>query len=135
MRLPRIGLHTHINLISFLTLTYDVNITRYKKEKAMNVAEFSGEGSPKSKMIYHEDMTKFHVGTMANHAYFIPFAKEQDPFLPRERSERFFLLNGDWRFRYYASIMDMEDDFLQSKYWDRIPVPANWQLHGYDKAQ
>ncbi len=101
----------------------------------MNVAAFSGAGTPKSKMIYHEDLTKFHVGTMADHAYFIPFAKGQDPFLPREESSVFQLLNGDWRFRYYPSIMDLEDDFLQAKRWASIPVPANWQLHGYDKAQ
>ena len=101
----------------------------------MNVAEFAGAGTPKSKMIYHEDTAKLHVGTLPDHAYFIPFSKGQDPFDARERSERFELLNGIWKFRYYGSILELEDDFLHLEFSETIPVPANWQLHGYDRAQ
>ena len=101
----------------------------------MNVAEFAAKGTPKSKMIYHEDLKKLHVGTMPDHAYFIPFKKGQDPFSDREGSKAFQLLNGDWSFCYYPSIMDLEDDFIRMKFTESIPVPANWQLHGYDRAQ
>ena len=101
----------------------------------MNIATIAGAGTPKNHMIYHEDLTQLHLGTLPDHAYFIPFAKGQDPFKPREESERFQLLNGDWSFRYYASILDLEDDFLHLDFTETIPVPANWQLHGYDRAQ
>ncbi|MBP5281915.1 MAG: glycoside hydrolase family 2, partial [Lachnospiraceae bacterium] len=101
----------------------------------MNVASIAGMGTPKSQMIYHEDMTKFHVGTMPDHAYFIPFAKGQDPFQNREASKSFELLNGDWDFKYYESILDLEEDFIHQSFTEKIPVPANWQLCGYDKAQ
>lgn len=101
----------------------------------MNIAKFAAAGTPKEKMIYHEDMTKLHVGTLPDHAYFIPFAKEQDPFVDREKSESFELLNGEWKFRYLPSILDLEDDFIHGAFSATIPVPANWQLHGYDRAQ
>ena len=101
----------------------------------MKMTEIAAKGSPKSTMIYHEDPKKLHVGTLSEHAYFIPFAKGQDPFADRNTSDRFELLNGDWEFKYYPSIIDLEDDFLSVRFRDRIPVPSNWQLHGYDKPQ
>ena len=101
----------------------------------MKVSDYCREGTAKGKMIYHEDPKNLHIGTLPDHAYFIPFAKGQDPFLPRERSEKFELLNGEWKFKYYASLMDLEEDFLKVNFTETIPVPSNWQLHGYDKAQ
>lgn len=87
-------------------------------------------------MIYHENMETLHIGTENQHCYFIPFAREQDPFSQRELSECIELLNGDWYFRYYESILDLEDDFPEADFGeDVIPVPSNWQLHGYDKPQ
>ena len=44
-------------------------------------------------------------------------------------------MNGNWGFRYYDSIIDLEDDFIHEKFENTIPVPSNWQLYGYDKPQ
>lgn len=101
----------------------------------MRIEEIAAAGSPKSKMIYHENPEMLHVNTLARHSYFIPFAKGQDPFAKREESESLELLNGDWNFRYFDSILDLEDDFLQVESEKTIPVPSNWQLYGYDKPQ
>lgn len=101
----------------------------------MNIEKISAKGSPKSRMIYHEDPQQLHIGTLEKHCYFIPFAKAQNPFESREKSERFELLNGEWNFRYYDSIIDLEDDFVSAPFTETIPVPSNWQLHGYDKPQ
>ena len=101
----------------------------------MNIEKISAAGSPKSKMIFHEDPQQLHIGTLGKHCYFIPFSKEQDPFESREKSERFELLNGEWNFRYYDSIIDLEYDFISVQFTKTIPVPSNWQLHGYDKPQ
>lgn len=82
---------------------------------------------------YHENPEKLHVNTEPNRNYFIPFPVETDPFRERESSSRFQLLNGNWSFRYYDSFLDIEDDFLTAEFTKTIPVPSNWQLHGYDK--
>ena len=101
----------------------------------MNLAKISAEGSPKSKLIYHEDFDVLHVNTLEDHAYFIPFSKTQNPFERRENSKAFFLLNKEWDFKYYDSAIDLEDDFIATKFEDKIPVPSCWQLYGYDKPQ
>ncbi|MBQ5334227.1 MAG: glycoside hydrolase family 2 [Oscillospiraceae bacterium] len=101
----------------------------------MDISKISAQGSPKSKMIFHEDPQQLHIGTLEKHCYFIPFGASEDPFGSREDSSRLELLNGEWDFRYYDSIIDMEDDFISVPSDKKIPVPSNWQLHGYDKPQ
>ncbi|MBR4345263.1 MAG: glycoside hydrolase family 2 [Lachnospiraceae bacterium] len=101
----------------------------------MDISSISVKGTPKSHMIYHEDPRSLHIGTVADHSYFIPFSKDQDPFLPREESDHFLLLNGEWDFNYYESIIDLEDNFTEVDFKNTIPVPSNWQLHGFDKPQ
>ena len=101
----------------------------------MDISKISAIGSPKSRMIYHENPEELHVNTLPKHCYFIPFSEEENPFGERGKSSRFMLLNADWDFRYYGSIIDLEDDFISVPFGRKIPVPSNWQLHGYDKPQ
>ena len=101
----------------------------------MDISKISAPGTPKSKMIYHEDLQQLHINTLERHCYFIPFGTEQNPFGDRESSERFELLNGEWDFRYYDSIIDIEEDFVSLPFDKKLTVPSNWQLHGYDTAQ
>ena len=101
----------------------------------MNISDISAKGSPKSRMIYHEDPNALHINTLPKHCYFIPFEKDQQPFGNRESSARFELLNGNWDFKYSDSIIDLADDFISEQSADKIAVPSNWQLHGYDKPQ
>ncbi|MBR4606501.1 MAG: DUF4981 domain-containing protein [Lachnospiraceae bacterium] len=106
----------------------------------MNLSLISTKGSPKSMMIYHEDPSKLHVGTIPTHAWFVPFDDKKvmeglDPFGAKETSTRVEMLNGTWNFQYYDSVIDLEDDFTKLKLSDKIPVPSNWQLHGFDIAQ
>ncbi|MFF3965592.1 glycoside hydrolase family 2 TIM barrel-domain containing protein [Streptomyces griseorubiginosus] len=46
-------------------------------------------------------------------------------------------LNGDWAFRFSATGLDETDGFetpgFHDRGWDRLPVPAQWQLHGYGR--
>ena len=84
--------------------------------------------SPKSFMIYHENPETLHINTLENHAYFIPFGKDQNPFEPRSNSTRFELLNGEWDFKYYKSVLDLEEDFTNVKADRKIKVPSNWQI-------
>ena len=89
---------------------------------------------------YYENPHTLHVGTMPNRAYYIPASRRSDALVEhRETSDRFQLLNGSWKFRYYASIYDLQDAFYEVGYdasaFDSIPVPSVWQNHGYDHHQ
>lgn len=101
----------------------------------MDMTKISRPGSPKSKMVFHENLNELHVGTLSPRCYFVPFANGQNPFAARTESGRFELLNGDWEFKYYSSIIDLEDDFTSISFDKTIPVPSNWQIYGYDRAQ
>lgn len=101
----------------------------------MDIKKISSPGSLKSGMIYHESFDDLHINTLESRSYHIPFAKGENPFEARTASSRFELLNGDWSFKYYPSIIDLDDDFDSIELPDTIPVPSNWQLHGYDIAQ
>ena len=53
---------------------------------------------------YFEDLHTLHVGTEPNRAYYIPYFSVNAALSgDRKASERFQLLNGDWRFRYFKS--------------------------------
>ena len=89
---------------------------------------------------YYENPRIIRENTLPDHAYFIPASHRFDEAAEhREFSDRFQLLNGIWRFRYYPSIYDLKDRFYEPGYegsdFDTIPVPSVWQSHGYDYHQ
>ncbi|RKD90303.1 glycoside hydrolase family 2 TIM barrel-domain containing protein [Mangrovibacterium diazotrophicum] len=53
----------------------------------------------------------------------------------RETSGRYESLNGDWDFYFAMKPADAPKDFYTSKVsgWDKIEVPSNWEMKGYDK--
>ena len=89
---------------------------------------------------YYEYLHTHHLGTTPNRAYFIPASTRMDDLVEhREHSDRFQLLNGDWKFKYFDSVHDLTDEFYAAEYdatdWNTIPVPSVWQNHGYDRHQ
>lgn len=89
---------------------------------------------------FFEDIHTLHLGTEPVRSYYLPASKAlADPVLCREGSDRFRLLNGDWKFRYCESVYDFTDQFyapgFDATHWDTIPVPSVWQNHGYDCHQ
>lgn len=46
-------------------------------------------------------------------------------------------LNGHWKFKLFDAPEQVDGDFIASDFndslWDEIPVPSNWQMHGFDK--
>ena len=52
-----------------------------------------------------------------------------------EESDRYLSLNGTWKFKWSHSPEERPIGFEAEGYavqeWDDIPVPANWELHGY----
>lgn len=85
---------------------------------------------------YFEDPQTLHVNTTPHHAYFIPFSSTESAVKKtREFSPYFTLLNGEWDFAYFESYTHLPQDFLHFSFTDKIPVPSNWQNHGYDNHQ
>ncbi len=46
-------------------------------------------------------------------------------------------LNGEWKFKLFDQPETVESDYVSASFddsqWDKIVVPSNWQLQGYDK--
>ena len=89
---------------------------------------------------HYEDLHVLHENTMPSRAYFIPASRRMDDLVEhREHSDRFQLLNGNWKFRFYASIYDLTERFYEEGFcpegYDTIPVPGVWQNYGYDRHQ
>ncbi|HBC99185.1 MAG TPA: beta-galactosidase, partial [Lachnoclostridium sp.] len=89
---------------------------------------------------HYENLHLLHENTMPNRAYYIPASKARfDLVEHRENSDRFKLLNGIWKFRYYDSIYDVKEEFFKEGYetenYDDIPVPGCFQNYGYDRHQ
>lgn len=89
---------------------------------------------------YYEDLSVLHKNTMPDRAYYIPSSArmEKGP-VERQESDRFMLLSGTWKFRYFASIYDVKDAFYEEGYdtsgFDTVTVPGVWQNYGYDRHQ
>ena len=67
----------------------------------------------------------------------IPYADTASAFIgERGASPYFMLLNGKWKFKYTKNLSEVPDKFYSPEYgmdgWDTLPVPSNWQMHGYD---
>ncbi|HBO39247.1 MAG TPA: beta-galactosidase, partial [Pasteurellaceae bacterium] len=82
---------------------------------------------------YFQDPNTLRINTTPHHAYFIPHSSVESAVKnPRELSNYFISLNGDWDFAYFDRYGDLPQDFLSHALPDKILVPSNWQNHGYD---
>lgn len=86
---------------------------------------------------WNDNIGVFEVGSEPPHATLMPYA-DLGQALSGDRAQSPFRqsLDGDWRFK-YADTPDARDlNFYETgvddSSWDTIPVPSNWQLHGYD---
>ncbi|MCU4675258.1 DUF4981 domain-containing protein [Catenovulum sp. 2E275] len=84
-----------------------------------------------------QDLSVFSVNTQPPKATFIPYTSLEkaldDNYLT---AENYKLLNGNWQFKWFANPNQVTPDFFTDNFdssnWDSIPVPSNWQMHGYD---
>lgn len=63
------------------------------------------------------------------------YANEQDALAYDRTNSRMISLNGEWDFKFAMKPVDAPKDFYKSKVsgWEKIEVPSNWELKGYDK--
>ncbi len=90
---------------------------------------------------YHNDISVNRLGTEYPRSYYVPYGSPEEAKANiRDNSSRFKLLSGcKWAFSYYDSYENIPANITDSdtniSAWDRIPVPSNWQLHGYDRPE
>ena len=89
---------------------------------------------------YYEDLRVLHENTLPYRSYYIPAGCRMDTTAGRRAdSDRFQLLSGDWNFRYYNSIYDLEEPFWEEgdpeTDYVHVPVPGTWQHAGFDAHQ
>lgn len=101
---------------------------------------------PQIKSDWWEDETVFGINKEPGHATYTPYATEREMLADRDfyatpwtepKSSRILSLNGEWRFHLVSEPSKRPLDFFKNGFddsaWDRIPVPSNWEMHGYDK--
>lgn len=83
------------------------------------------------------DISVIKAGTEPPHATMMVYpTRELARTNDRTRSPWFQSLNGDWKFHLSPRPADRPADFHTVAFddggWKTIPVPSNWQMHGYD---
>ncbi len=90
---------------------------------------------------YHNDVRVNRLGTEKPRSYYVPYGTPDEAKANiREDSSRFKLLSGcKWAFSYYDSFEKIPNNITDAdtniSNWDRIAVPSNWQLQGYDRPE
>ena len=110
------------------------------------VAAPSAENSAVREKVYWEDETRFAENKEVGHATYTPYFTEQDMLADKEffdtpwvytKSKAMMLLNGDWHFHLVPNPSKRPTDFYKEDFdvssWATIPVPSNWEMHGYDR--
>ncbi|MEN8193227.1 MAG: glycoside hydrolase family 2 TIM barrel-domain containing protein [Bacteroidota bacterium] len=77
------------------------------------------------------------INKEAPHATLIPFTSDNAAIKADRYSSKYMqLLNDNWKFNWCEKPSDRPQNFYEVNFddanWDEIPVPSNWQMHGYD---
>lgn len=89
---------------------------------------------------HHESLSILHENTLESRAYYIPASSNKGPLIEdREESDRFYSLNGAWKFSYFNNDAELPEDFYASDFAHPkatdITVPGAWQTQGFDNHQ
>lgn len=110
-----------------------------KKVKILLIGLMVGVGLAYSAEPEWNDIKVIQVGTEKPHATLHGYADEKTAFkYNTEKSDRFKLLNGQWKFNWVSKPADRPADFYKPSFdvshWDDIPVPCSWQMKEYGVA-
>lgn len=84
-----------------------------------------------------ENPAVFGVNTEPPHATMMIYPDRAMALAGKKEASPWFLsLNGPWKFNWVKRPEERPKDFFQPNvsvaHWKEIPVPSNWQMHGYD---
>ena len=79
---------------------------------------------------YHRSLEVLHYNCEKPRAYFIPAQNKEAAASERRSDSAFFkTLCGDWDFKYYPSVTELEDFTSDGfAFTEKITVPMNWQV-------
>ena len=83
-----------------------------------------------------ENPEVFGINKQPPHCTLTPYANtNKAQTLDRTASKYYKSLNGDWKFNWSPDPDSRPVNFYKPDFdisgWDKIPVPSNWQMHGY----
>lgn len=90
-----------------------------------------------------ENETIFNINKEPGHATYIPFPSVESLKADKSfenpweepSSSLYISLNGNWKFHWVKQPSERPMDFYKPNYnvssWKEIPVPSNWEMHGY----
>jgi beta-galactosidase len=82
-----------------------------------------------------ENPAVFRINKEAARATAMPFPSKDEASNPRLESPWCKVLNGNWKFHHVgnpnAKPTGFEEPGFDDAAWKEIPVPSNWQMHGY----
>lgn len=87
----------------------------------------------------YRDFGVISENTLEPRSYFVPFSsfallKNTDFRDERKKSDKAFLLSGEWDFRFYKDADRIPSTLnTDSGSWDKITVPCTWQRTGYSE--
>ena len=89
---------------------------------------------------YHRSLEVLHYNCEKPRAYFVPAQNKEAAASERRSDSAYFkTLCGDWDFKYYPSVTELEDFTADGfAFTEKITVPMNWQAlldRGYDVPQ
>jgi len=91
--------------------------------------------SPKNKLDW-ENTDVIGINKEPAHATLVPYHDIESSLNKDPETSPFYLsLNGNWKFKWVKKPSIRPKDFYEPEFdvsdWNEIPVPSNWQLHGY----
>ena len=83
-----------------------------------------------------QDPYMFGKNKVKAHSSFVPYPDEISALTFDKKASPYWVdLNGQWNFKFLTHPMAGPEDFytenFDDKDWAQLPVPSNWQLHGY----
>ncbi len=117
-----------IYIFSFL-IVFLISCSRY--------GNFDDNTDLKNENTEWEDPLVWQINKEDPRAYFIPYkSKAESSSKDKWASSCIFSLNGEWDFKLSKNPSERPYFFFKDKYdtrrWDMIEVPSNWELKGFD---
>ena len=77
---------------------------------------------------YHKDPATRRINVEKERAYYIPYGRSDLLHLPREYSDRFSLLCGEWDFKFFKSVTELPASIGElCDFSETLSVPMSWQ--------